>query len=126
MVAIDGQQYMEHRIIWKIQTGSDPEFIDHVDGNRARNAWDNLRSGSRSQNMRNMRLNANNKSGAAGVKDCGDGIWVARIPIAGKLTHLGSFYSKAEAVAARKAAEICLGYAPTHGQPNRPRYSGNP
>lgn len=121
MVFVQDQQYFEHRVIWKLQTGREPEFIDHIDGNRSNNAWSNLRSGSRGENMRNMRLNAASQTGVHGVR-LWRGSWIARITYERRHIHLGSFYTKEEAVAARRAAEKCLGFSPTHGTSGRPHY----
>lgn len=40
----DGAGYKVHRIAWLLETGAWPkDEIDHRDGNRANNRWDNLR-----------------------------------------------------------------------------------
>jgi hypothetical protein len=49
-----GTNWLAHRIIWKLQTGADPEpglVIDHLNGNRADNRWSNLRVTSQSVNV---------------------------------------------------------------------------
>ena len=44
-VKVDGIAYRAHRLIWKLVTGKDPGglSVDHIDGNKLNNAWDNLR-----------------------------------------------------------------------------------
>ena len=52
-----GYQYvLAHRVIWKLMTGEEPKEIDHIDGNRSNNKWQNLRSVTASDNRRNTRL----------------------------------------------------------------------
>ncbi len=45
--------------------------------------------------------------------------WQAFIKRGGKSRYLGTFLTAGEATAARKAAEIELGYHPNHGQPHK-------
>jgi hypothetical protein len=102
---------LAHRVAYKIMTGSDPVEIDHIDGNRSNNKWTNLKNGTRSDNLRNVRIKRNNTSGYHGVRfDKGQQKWIAMIQI-------GSFNSKEEAIAARKHAECMLGFHPNHGRP---------
>jgi hypothetical protein len=114
----DGYRYVHfnyktelvHRVAWKIMTGDDPIEIDHIDGNRSNNKWSNLRNGTRSDNFHNLALRSNNTSGCHGVAfSKRQQRWVATITI-------GTFDSKEDAIAARKKAEIMLGYHPNHGR----------
>ena len=47
------QYVLAHRVIWKMMTGEEANEIDHIDGNRGNNKWQNLRSVTTSINRRN-------------------------------------------------------------------------
>lgn len=95
-----GTPYKAHRLAWFYMTGEWPEVdTDHQDLNRSNNAWSNLRDATRSQNIRNITLRADNKSGFKGVfwhKQRQK--WTARIHDDGRYKHLGMF-DTAEAAA---------------------------
>jgi len=77
-----------------------------IDGHRSDNRWINLRLATRTQNNMNLPCRSDNKSGHRGVsfrKDTQK--WNARIHLSGKTLLLGDFVDKADAAAARKAAE---------------------
>ena len=106
-----------HRVIWAFHYGEWPaDFIDHIDGNRKNNALENLRVVDRLTNCRNQRKHSRNASGVCGVNwhKCA-GQWRAFIGVGGKSIHLGEYDHIDEAIAARKAAEIVLGFHPNHG-----------
>jgi len=112
-----GTDYRAHRIIWALVYGEWPDFIDHENGKRSDNRIVNLRSATRTVNNRNKKRHRNNSSGCAGVHfHGGDRRWSANISVEGRQRHLGNFGTKAEAVAARKAAEVAEGYHPNHGR----------
>jgi hypothetical protein len=114
---IFGSKVRAHRVIWKMDRGTDPEFIDHIDGDRANNRLANLRSVSRQINAMNSALRNDNKIGIPGITyDEQYGSWRARIAKEGRIILLGSYRTKTEAVAARKAAEGRLGFHPNHGR----------
>lgn len=113
---IDYRRYAAHRVIWKMMTGEEPIEVDHINGIRSDNRFANLRSVSPSENRKNMRLSRYNKSGVSGVAETQYG-WTAKISINGTPIWLGLHETKAEAVAARVAAERVAGFHPNHGRP---------
>lgn len=105
--AVFDQRVFSHRVIWAIQTGNWPVLqIDHIDGNRANNRWNNLRQASRSENMKNVRSHKGSTSKYLGVSWASrDRRWVARIRVNGKYVSLGSHRSEIDAaIAYDKAA----------------------
>jgi hypothetical protein len=116
-VAIDDRHYYAHRIIWKLFTGEEPPpQIDHRDGKRTNNAWDNLRAANQTEQNCNSILRNDNTSGHRGVSRPGNCVnWQARIIHKGIMHHLGWFPTFEEAVAAYEAAAREL-----HGEFYRP------
>lgn len=106
-----------HRVIWKLVHGTEPEQIDHINGDRADNRIINLRAVSNADNHRNMSLSTANKSGVTGVFwFARTGRWRSEITIAGKNVHLGYYLNKNDAIAARHRAEVENGFHPNHGR----------
>lgn len=108
MVGIRRQQYFAHRIIWKMVTGNEPpSFIDHIDGNKLNNAWENFRLVTNGQNIWNSKRRKDNKSGVKGVCIKRVGNWTryaAYISTGGKQYKLGLFKTLDEAAAVRTMA----------------------
>lgn len=115
--AIDKINYKAARLIWKMQTGQDPDTIDHLNGIRTDNRWVNLRNGSSLDNQRNLSLAKNNTSGRVGVRQNRWGSWRAEIQVLTRRICLGSFATFEEACAARAAAEKHYGFKSGHGKP---------
>jgi hypothetical protein len=117
-VRVHGRLHLAHRIIWLWMTGDWPAGeIDHVNHVRDDNRWTNLREATRVENTRNASMRHDNTSGHVGVHwHRQNQKWMARIKVNGKLTYLGTFESKADAIAARQAAEIEHGFHPNHGK----------
>ena len=114
---IDGESYKTHRVIWFIETGEWPEEVDHDDGDTLNNRFGNLKNGGHAQNMLNKRAYRTNTSGVPGVIwEKGKGLWVARIPVNGKLKTLGRSKDINKVIALRKNAELQLGYNSNHGR----------
>lgn len=112
-----GISYLAHRIIWKMVTGEEPNIIDHDDRDRSNNRWRNLIDGTQSQNMKNVKLRADNSSGRVGVYFIRrSGKWAAAIGHRRSFKHLGTFPTKELAIEARKMAEIQYDFHPNHGQ----------
>jgi hypothetical protein len=55
-VRLLGKLWMAHRLIWCYKTGKFPElWLDHIDGDRSNNRFENLRVVDRSTNMQNVK-----------------------------------------------------------------------
>ena len=88
-------------------TGVWPNLVDHADGNKDNNQWDNIRDATREQNGQNQRLRIDNQSRLKGVFTYNDGRvrrFYSRIKVAGAMIQLGSFVTAEEAHAAYTAA----------------------
>jgi hypothetical protein len=70
IIKIKPNFYRAHRLAFLLMTGNDPGEleIDHIDGDRANNRWENIRAASTGQNNRNRKVNRLNKLGIKGVK----------------------------------------------------------
>jgi hypothetical protein len=112
------RQHLAHRVIWALVHGEWPaDQIDHINGNRTDNRLKNLRAVSRIENMRNVKCHADSTSGACGVSWEKRRLnWAVRIWDGKRAHFLGSFDTFDDAVAARKKAEVLLGYHENHGR----------
>lgn len=107
---VDGKAYMLHRLAWLYMTGEWPRSeIDHVDGNRAGNAFRNLREATRTENNQNRhsarRDSASRLLGAFRVERKGRIVWRSGIRADGRMKHLGYFETPLEAHEAYRAAK---------------------
>lgn len=117
LIRYNGKQYKAHRLAWFLMTGSWPVAIDHINGDRADNRWDNLRIADRRVNARNMALRSTNTTGISGVRWCKrDGLYCADIRNNDNGTD--RLYTKDffDACCWRKSAELRLGYHHNHGE----------
>lgn len=91
-VGINGRLYPEHRVIFRMVTGRSPKGqIDHINGIRDDNRWENLREVSRSENLQNQRkARSNNELGFLGVRRSRKR-FRAQIWLNGKQHYLGTF-----------------------------------
>ena len=105
------------RVIYKLMTGTEPEMIDHIDGNKLNDSWVNLRNVSAAENSKNKKKYTTNKSGVTGVCwDSGNNKWQASIKHNYKTIILGRFDCINDAINARKLADTEYGYHPNHGR----------
>lgn len=118
---LSGRWYKEHKLAFLYMTGSFPfDQVDHENGNGTDNRWTNLRDISVTENNQNKKMPITNTSGTVGVSwDRTKNRWYAYISVKDTNKSIGRFTSKDDAIAARKAAEVELGYHPNHGS-NRP------
>lgn len=108
--------YLAHRIIWMMQTGSFPDFVDHENHVRNDNRWDNLKVIDRQGNAQNKSVNSNNTSGYLGVSFMPDkGKFRATITVGRKSIHLGLYGTAEEANQARVLANQLHQFHPNHG-----------
>ena len=111
-----GEQMYAHRIVAEIVFGSvEDAEIDHINGNRSDNRPENLRVVNRQENRLNCRTPVTNSTGVVGVYRARDK-WRASIQHDGMQRHIGTFESFAEAVAARRDAEVNFGFHANHGR----------
>ncbi len=106
-----GQYLAQHRVIWKYVHGTDPDQIDHIDGDRSNNRVGNLRSVTPSENCRARGKYQTNTSGTPGVSwNRRDRKWYAFIHADGRMINLGMYGAKEAAISARQVAEHIHGY----------------
>ncbi|WP_025120640.1 MULTISPECIES: HNH endonuclease signature motif containing protein [unclassified Serratia (in: enterobacteria)] len=113
-VKLDNVIYLKHRLIWVLFNGeiSAEKQIDHINHHRSDNRIENLRLVTKQENLRNCAKGRNNSSGTTGVYfHRASGKWCAQI----NKTHLGTFTDKADAIDARKQAEVERGFHTNHG-----------
>lgn len=107
-IRIDDVMYKAHRLAWLYVYGVWPvNVIDHINGDNSDNRISNLRDVTQKQNMENRKgPSSKSTSGHLGVYWHKQNMnWRAQICSGGKITHIGSFELKEDAIAARKAAE---------------------
>ena len=94
---IFGKKVSAHRVIWAMQTGDWPDDqIDHINGIRDDNRWENLREATSRQNSWNSMPTRPNKTGFLGVTyDRRSGKYTARI-----IYTIGPFSTPEEASSA--------------------------
>ncbi len=90
-IRINGNTYQAGRLAWLLTKGDWPTEIDHINGNRLDNRFENLRECSRHQNLCNRGMQKNNKTGFKGVSYGKDGGIRARIKVNRKEINLGVF-----------------------------------
>lgn len=111
MVKIGKTDYMLHRVVWAMQTGSWPVCsIDHINGVRDDNRWENLREASHVINMQNRSGAATgSESKELGVsRSATPGKWMANIKAGGVPMRLGTYKSETQAFSAYLNAKIIV------------------
>ena len=99
-ISIGKRLYKAHRLAWLYVYGTMPDGeIDHINWVKNDNRICNLRLVTHGQNMQNTRRQ---DKGVTFSK----GYWRARISLNKQQIFLGRFKDKADAIAARKAAEL--------------------
>lgn len=120
-ITIDKKPYFAHRLAFLHIDGSLPKMcVDHINGNRSDNSWENLREVDRPENQKNQRLSSASTTGINGV--CWHkkgGKWHAQIKVNYKNISLGLYDDIKDAVTARKEADLKYRFHKNHGsKPN--------
>lgn len=90
--AIFGVKTYAHRVIVLIVTGAWPEAcVDHINGDKLDNRWENLRAASRTENNRNGVGRKDRKGPYKGVRPTRSGTWSARIVVNRQEISLGTY-----------------------------------
>lgn len=91
-VTLNKKRLLVHRVLYKMRTGEEPDFIDHIDGDKTNNAQENLRPATISQNGQNRSIQKNSTSGHKNVSKCPrSGKWSVRVRLNG-LAHYGGLF----------------------------------
>ncbi len=111
-VTLRGCQYKVHQIAWVWMTGKWPKAaMDHINGDKSDNRFNNLREATREQNSYNVGPRKSNKIGLKGVsikKERKSRPFVAQIQFKKRKISLGYFDSAEEAHAAYTKAAVKL------------------
>jgi hypothetical protein len=98
---IDKRRYYSHQLAFLYMTGSIPKEIDHIDGDRANNKWENLRIATRRDNNANRKPSEHRilPKGVTEVQSRGKrtGRFFARVSRNNKGIYLGCFSTPEEA-----------------------------
>lgn len=101
---VDGKYVYIHRVVWHMLTSKeipDDLFIDHIDGDRLNNSFENLRLSSAQENQYNKFRQANGTSKYKGVWfDAKKNYWKASIRYADRRHYIGQFETELEAAIA--------------------------
>jgi hypothetical protein len=104
VICLNGRHYRAARLAWFYMTGVWPrDLVDHIDTNKANDAWRNLRPATMSENKGNQRSTVKNRLGVKGVRLNRHSKrlpYVAQININRTRYYLGSFATIEEASSA--------------------------
>jgi len=91
-VSVSKKKFLVHRIIWFLNFGDWPEYLDHINRDKSDNRVENLRPCNFPENKRNVDYGE-----SVGVRELKTGKWEAYTGIGGKFKYLGTFDSKNDA-----------------------------
>lgn len=118
IIAHKGKQYKAHRLAFLYETGSMPEFVDHINHDVSDNRMSNLRPAGFVLNGKNRKIGKNNTSGSLGVRkniNKNSMSWSAQVMHEQKPIYLGTYETKEEAIVAREQANKKYNFHKNHG-----------
>ena len=94
------KRLLVHRLVVEafFENPAEKRCVDHIDGNRANNHWENLRYATHAENSRNMKKHTDGSSVYKGV--CYHKLsrkWKTQIMVDGKVKYLGLYNDEREA-----------------------------
>lgn len=97
--------FFEHRLAFPLMGQPMPKYVDHINGIRADNRWENLRAATWNQNQHNRRPRKDNKSGVRGVSwHKNREKWQVSVMVNGKQQYFGLYADIKEAELVARAA----------------------
>ena len=111
MLSKNGKPKMHyiHKLVARewVSNPEEKRCVDHIDGSRTNNHWENLRYATHSENLMNKRRRKDGSSLYKGVSwDKRSGKWVVRIKTGGVNKNLGLFEDEREAAEVYNAAAL--------------------
>lgn len=89
-LSIDRRNVGAHRVAVALMTGKYPEQdVDHINGDRGDNRWENLREATRSQNLMNRKPNSGRSLPKNVYLHKPSGRFIVKMKISGVTTHFG-------------------------------------
>ena len=99
-VRVDQVLYFRHRLIWKMLKGYDPDIIDHINGVPGDDRIENLQNTTQRHNtQKSLTATVRKIQLPLGVHPC-KSRFRARIHVNGRVTHIGTYDTPAEAAQA--------------------------
>ncbi|RKM32205.1 HNH endonuclease signature motif containing protein [Moraxella catarrhalis] len=117
VISLFGKRYLEHRLAWFYVHGEMPKHeIDHINQIRDDNRISNLRQVTHSENQRN-KTRKDSRVDEIGIWWCRRRKrYIAEISLNRKKVYQKSFTDIDEAISARKAKALELGFHENHGK----------
>ena len=109
------RKYMVHKLIFVFMTGEYPNHVDHINGDKRDNRWENLRKVTHSENMLNKGVYKNSTTGVPGV-NFRNGKYVASVCKSGKRYTAGEFVNIEAAIEAVNQLRSDLHFHDNHGK----------